>query len=129
LPVFIFNGIKFFLRSKRPAIRTALPFPAAFPFWLPMVSFFSSFFLLNVCGERKRAAAAKHLGCIKPEATKTHNVMSEREEYLRNLAEDYGVPASFVFELAYILGESEDFDGLIVCLDDIACRHCEILDS
>jgi len=50
-------------------------------------------------------------------------VMSEREEYLRNLAADYGVPASFVFELAYILGESEDFDGLIVCLDDIACRQ------
>jgi hypothetical protein len=52
--------------------------------------------------------------------------MSEREEYLRNLAAEYGVPTDFVFELAYILGESEDYDGLVSALEDAASRHCEM---
>jgi hypothetical protein len=58
-----------------------------------------------------RAEAAKPMGCNQPEATKIHRPMNEREEYIRNLAEEYGLPLNFVFELAYILGESEDYDG------------------
>ncbi|MBE0661140.1 MAG: hypothetical protein IH597_01630 [Bacteroidales bacterium] len=46
--------------------------------------------------------------------------MSEREEYLRNLAEEYGLPVADVFEVAYVLGESEDFDGLITALEDMS---------
>jgi hypothetical protein len=41
-----------------------------------------------------------------------------RKEYLSGLAEDYGIPRSEVFMLASLLGESEDYDGLLSMLDD-----------
>lgn len=41
----------------------------------------------------------------------------DREDYLNNLAEEHGVPAYMVFEAAYMLGEGEDFDGLVASLD------------
>lgn len=41
-----------------------------------------------------------------------------RTEYLKDLAFEYSVPQSVVFALADVLGESEDFDGLITSLED-----------
>lgn len=43
---------------------------------------------------------------------------SERKEYLLGLADDYGVDKYTVFALASMLGESEDYDGLVVALED-----------
>ena len=43
-----------------------------------------------------------------------------RKEYLSGLAEDFGVPRSEVFMLASLLGESEDYDGLVSMLEDLA---------
>jgi hypothetical protein len=36
-----------------------------------------------------------------------------RKDYLKSLAEEYGVDYSVVRTLAYTLGKNEDFDGLI----------------
>jgi len=46
------------------------------------------------------------------------NGFKNREEYLSDLADQYGVPAYVVFSIAEMLGEIEDFDGLIVELED-----------
>lgn len=43
-----------------------------------------------------------------------------RKDYLKCLALDYGVDYMTVCSLASMLGESEDFDGLISALDDIS---------
>ena len=43
-----------------------------------------------------------------------------RKEYLIGLAEDYGVSRSDVFMMADLLGENEDYDGLISMLQDHA---------
>lgn len=43
-----------------------------------------------------------------------------RKEYLTGLAEDFGVPRSEVFMIADLLGESEDYDGLVSMLEDLA---------
>lgn len=42
----------------------------------------------------------------------------DRKDYLESLAEDRGVPFETVWELAQLLGPSEDFDGLVTSLDD-----------
>lgn len=42
-----------------------------------------------------------------------------RDEYLRTLADDYGVDYSTVSHLAQMLGPNEDFDGLVSALEDI----------
>jgi hypothetical protein len=44
----------------------------------------------------------------------------DRRDYLKCLAQDYGVSYITVFSLASMLGENEDFDGLISALDDMA---------
>jgi hypothetical protein len=41
-----------------------------------------------------------------------------RGEYLRQVAEDYGVPIRTVRTIADMLGPEEDFDGLLVSLPD-----------
>lgn len=41
-----------------------------------------------------------------------------RLQYLSQLAKEYGVSYSLVFDLAYMLGPEEDFDGLIIELED-----------
>jgi len=46
------------------------------------------------------------------------NGYENREEYLRSQAEFYGIDFGTVQYLADILGESEDFDGLIASLED-----------
>ena len=44
----------------------------------------------------------------------------DRDDYLRSLADDYGVPEEAVQALADILGPGEDFDGLVSSLEDAA---------
>jgi hypothetical protein len=53
----------------------------------------------------------------------TKNVWKEhgyknRREYLKCIAEDYGVDISTVMAAADVLGPSEDFDGLVAMLED-----------
>lgn len=43
-----------------------------------------------------------------------------RKDYLECLAEDYGLPVENVFAVAAMYGPSEDFDGLINALEDMA---------
>lgn len=43
-----------------------------------------------------------------------------RRDYLDTLAEEYGLDRSTVYALAGVLGSSEDFDGLICALEDVA---------
>jgi len=45
--------------------------------------------------------------------------MSNRNEYLKGLAEDFSAPLSTVLFLAEMLGEDEDYDQLVTMLDDL----------
>lgn len=45
---------------------------------------------------------------------------ANREEYLEGLADDYGVDLEVVLGLAEVLGPYEDFDGLLMMLEDAA---------
>ena len=45
----------------------------------------------------------------------------ERTEYLKSVADDYGVDLYTVRCLADMLGENEDYDGLISALEDFYC--------
>ena len=47
------------------------------------------------------------------------NGYKNRKDYLKGLAEEYGVDYMTVCSLASMLGENEDFDGLISALEDI----------
>jgi len=51
---------------------------------------------------------------------------ANRNAYLHGLAEQFGVDFSTVAVLADILGESEDFDGLITSIED--CESDGIFD-
>ena len=42
-----------------------------------------------------------------------------RRDYLDSLADEYGVDTYTIYVLADLLGESEDFDGLLNSLEDI----------
>ena len=42
----------------------------------------------------------------------------DRDAYLRELSEDYGVPMYVVRSLSDMLGPSEDYDGLVSALED-----------
>ena len=46
------------------------------------------------------------------------NGYNSRREYLLELADTYGLDTFTVFSIAEVLGESEDFDGLISALED-----------
>ena len=46
------------------------------------------------------------------------NGYKDREHYLECLAEDFAVPSHVVYMLADLLGENEDFDGLVSGLED-----------
>jgi hypothetical protein len=43
-----------------------------------------------------------------------------RTDYLRGLADEIGVDQKTVFMMADLLGEDEDFDGLVTSLEDYA---------
>jgi hypothetical protein len=49
----------------------------------------------------------------------TANGYKDREDYLANLADDYGLDSYAMSMLADIAGESEDFDGLVSMLEDM----------
>ena len=44
----------------------------------------------------------------------------DRQDYLQNLAEDFGLSYEDVVLVADTLGKNEDFDGLVVELEDLA---------
>ncbi len=50
----------------------------------------------------------------------TQQGYKDRDDYLKSLAGDLGLPKSLVFDAAYLLGENEDFDGLVTTLEDYA---------
>lgn len=43
-----------------------------------------------------------------------------RADYLDCMAEDYGLPLDIVQSIADVNGPSEDFDGLVIALEDAA---------
>lgn len=47
------------------------------------------------------------------------NGYKDRVDYLQSVAEDYGTDRMIVSSMAEILGDDEDFDGLISALEDI----------
>jgi len=47
------------------------------------------------------------------------NGYRDREHYLSNLSEEYGVPECTVLAIANIYGPSEDFDGLVTAIQDL----------
>ena len=47
------------------------------------------------------------------------NGYADRDDYLTCLAEDFAISIDTVYCLADILGENEDFDGLVCALEDI----------
>ena len=47
------------------------------------------------------------------------NGFADREEYLEDLADNYCLSYDTVYTLAQVLGENEDFDGLINALEDM----------
>ena len=49
------------------------------------------------------------------------NGYADRDDYLNCLSEDYGVSIEDVYSLAEMLGEHEDFDGLVSVLEDAEC--------
>ena len=48
----------------------------------------------------------------------TDNWYENRGGYLKSLAEDYGIELHIVESIAGLLGENEDFDGLVTSLQD-----------
>ena len=46
------------------------------------------------------------------------NGYESREHYFKCLSEDYECPMETILELSYVLGEGEDFDGLVCALRD-----------
>jgi len=46
------------------------------------------------------------------------NDYKDRKDYLESLADEYGIDYSMVETLADMLGENEDFDGLVSELED-----------
>lgn len=52
-----------------------------------------------------------------------------RTDYLRCLADDYGVKFSTVLLLAETLGPNEDFDGLVNSVEDLVCYEYDEIDA
>lgn len=50
----------------------------------------------------------------------TDNGYKNRKDYLKNLADEMGIDTDTVFMMASVLGASEDFDGLVTSLEDMA---------
>ena len=46
------------------------------------------------------------------------NGYKDRDDYLQCMSDEYGVPLEVVHSLADMLGEGEEFDGLISALED-----------
>jgi hypothetical protein len=52
----------------------------------------------------------------------TEEGYKNRRDYLENLADEMGLDFIEVFSLAYTLGPSEDFDGLVTMCEDRAAE-------
>lgn len=50
----------------------------------------------------------------------TEQGYDDRDDYLRGLSEDMGIPFDMVWVAADMLGPNEDFDGLVTTLEDEA---------
>lgn len=48
------------------------------------------------------------------------NGFRNREQYLSNLADEYGLDYDVVETMAHVLGPNEDFDGLVTALADFS---------
>lgn len=66
---------------------------------------------------------------LKMESVYTDNGYRNRADYLKSLADDYGVPLTTVKDLASILGPEEDFDGLVTEIEDIADEYDDYNDE
>ena len=51
------------------------------------------------------------------------NGYENRKDYLECLAEEYDVDYDTVVDIAMLLGENEDFDGLVVALEDFCMSN------
>jgi hypothetical protein len=49
----------------------------------------------------------------------TEKGYKNREDYHKQLAEEHDIEYDTVQQVAYLLGENEDFDGLVTSLQDI----------
>ena len=49
----------------------------------------------------------------------TDNGYENRKDYLTCLSEDYGIGLDTVCALSSMLGSNEDFDGLVIALEDM----------
>lgn len=49
-----------------------------------------------------------------------HKGYKDRADYLDSLADEYSVSKMLVYSLADMLGPSEDFDGLVSMIEDVA---------
>lgn len=49
----------------------------------------------------------------------TANGYESRKDYLTCLSEDYGIGLDTVCALSSMLGSNEDFDGLVIALEDM----------
>lgn len=47
------------------------------------------------------------------------NGYKNRDEYLQSLVDEYGTDVETVYNLATMFGEEEDFDGLVIALEDM----------
>ena len=47
----------------------------------------------------------------------TENGYKNRHDYLSQLSNELGIEKSIVFSVAFMLGENEDFDGLLTSFD------------
>lgn len=57
------------------------------------------------------------------------NGYENRKDYLKCMAEDYGVPYGDVVQFAQVMGADEDFDGLITMLEDYSEMFSEMEDE
>jgi len=48
----------------------------------------------------------------------TDNGYANRRDYLDSLAEDFEIDRDTVYMIADLLGQTEDFDGLVTSLED-----------
>jgi hypothetical protein len=53
----------------------------------------------------------------------TDNGYTDRKDYLENLADDLGLELDMVFAIADMLGPNEDFDGLVISLEDYSMGY------
>ena len=58
-----------------------------------------------------------------PETLYEEHGCKNRDEYIRDLANENDVDAGVAFAMADLLGENEDFDGLVTTIEDIGLGY------